>query len=149
MWTGAGLLTAGMRAHQSHFELSSNLRKVRINPAPRIVEDVGACLTDLFADFMTPGVNTDDDRIVFRPHCFNKVDRASDFFFRINEFTRPGFDSTDVNDVRAFINCAIDRGHCRIIAERGTTVIKRIRRAIDNGHDEQVSGLKCGVSQGQ
>ena len=149
MRAGAGLLTAGMRAHQPHLEPSSDFRKLRIDPTPRVVEDVGACLADLLAHFMPPGVNADDDRIVFRSHCFDKVDRASDLFFRINEFTRTRFDSTDVNDVRTFINRAVDRGHRRIIAECGPTVIKRIGRAIDDGHDEQVSGLKSGVSQGQ
>ena len=32
MWTGARLLTAGMSAHQPHFESSSNFRKLGIDP---------------------------------------------------------------------------------------------------------------------
>ncbi|CAB4880557.1 unannotated protein [freshwater metagenome] len=136
MWSGSGCVTTGVGADQANTELGGHVSKCWISSAPRIVEHIGPCLTNLFTDFVAPGVHTDNDRVVPLSNSFNETDGAPDLFSGINLNTGSSFDATDVDDVCAFIDGSINRIHRGFVIKSGALVVERVGSAIDDGHDD-------------
>ncbi len=83
------------------------------------------------------GVDTDQLVRVSTAEPFDERHQPRDLGVDVDAFTRAGFDTADVDDVGTVGDGPVDRVSGSRVAESRTLVVKRIRGAVDDRHDQR------------
>ena len=130
--------TTRMGAHEPNAVRRGDLRQTRVDPAPRIVDEVGAFTTDHVGDLGTPGVHADHGVGMRGAHLADELRRTTYLFGRIDIVSGTGFDPPDVDDVGALPKRLGDGEERIALGVVGTLVIERVGGSVDDCHDRQV-----------
>src|SRR5437899_9147388 len=137
-----GSMPADMSAYQPCSELSGDLGEERIHPAPRVIHEVSTRLAGQPADFVPPGVDTDDDVGMLLTYDRDEVSRTTELFGDVHVSAWSCLDAADVHDRRALFDDSSYRLEGRAVVEGCTAVVEGVRSAVDDCHDDQVVVLE-------
>ena len=101
MRTRARSRATGVRADDPGGKLRRHLGKQRIDPAPRIVHDIGTGKTCRASDFVPPRIDTDHDIRVRASDCLDEGHDATGLLLGRHVLAGSGFYPTNVDDVGA------------------------------------------------
>ncbi|CFE68152.1 Uncharacterised protein [Mycobacterium tuberculosis] len=126
-----------MRTHQARAELGGHLGHGRVDATPGVVDQVRPRRAGRLRHLRAPGVDTDQLVRVSTAEPFDERHQPRDLGVDVDAFTRAGFDTADVDDVGTVGDGPVDRVSGSRVAESRTLVVKRIRGAVDDRHDQR------------
>lgn len=146
---GARLHTARMGAHQTGPVARRDLGELRVDAAPRVVQDVRACLADRRAHVVPPGVHADDDVGEPPAHLGHEADRAPRLLLGGDLRAGARLHPADVDDGRALGHRLLHAGERWLVVEGRTLVVEGVGGPVHDGHDHRFVRGELASSQPQ
>jgi len=124
-------------ADQRRAVRSRHLRELRVEAAPRVVEQVGAGLAHGTADLGAPGVDADHQVGELRAHPGHERDRAADLLCGVDLLPWSRLHTADVDEVRALADHEPDPVERLVLGVGRAGVVEGVGGLVDDRHDQQ------------